>query len=91
MSVNYTGSSAIVSYNLDAPYFLSETHVYAGNAPLPVNNGSYTVAPPGQYPYIHGDWNAINSRPNSDSFNVSDISGSIYYIAHASVCGFPLQ
>ena len=38
-----------VTYNVDPPYLLDETHVYAGYTPYPKDNkGKYTVAP-GQY------------------------------------------
>lgn len=72
-----------VAYALDAPYTMSETHLYVGTNPYPVlPNGNPTVAP-GQYGNIHN----LNDV-SSDSYVLQNINGSIYFIAHAVVCGF---
>lgn len=49
VTVEYIGGSVVVTFNLDAPYVLEETHVYAGYDMFPkLMNGEPTVAP-GQY------------------------------------------
>lgn len=80
LKVEYDGASAKVSYTMLPGFKLDETHLYVGNEPLPRDNGTYTVAP-GQYGNIHDLSNAT-----SDSFTVSGLSGSIYVVAHATVC-----
>jgi hypothetical protein len=81
LTVNYNGSTVVVTYNMYPGYQMDETHLYVGCNPLPKKNGSYTVAP-GQYPYWHDLDNA-----STDSYTVT-IAGccKIYIIAHAVVC-----
>jgi len=81
LTVNYVGSTAIVTYNMFFGYKMDETHLYVGNAPLPSKNGSYTVSP-GQYPYKHDD----PDTATTDEYTVTGLSGSIYVVAHAVVC-----
>jgi hypothetical protein len=48
VSVVYDGTSVTVNFNVNTPYILGETHVYAGQGMFPLKNGEPTVAP-GQY------------------------------------------
>lgn len=49
VTITYDANGVSADYDLLSGYYNSETHLYAGTAPFPVeNNGSYTVAP-GQY------------------------------------------
>lgn len=49
VTANYDGANVNVTYNVGAPFLLTETHVYAGYAMFPqMRNGRNTVAP-GQY------------------------------------------
>jgi len=80
LTVNYNGSTALVTYNMYYGYKMDETHLYVGNQPWPRKNGDYTVAP-GQYPYSHNLNNA-----STDWYRVTGLSGNIYIIAHAVVC-----
>ncbi len=48
VTVVYTGSSITVTFNVDSPYTLEETHVYADSGMFPLKNGNPTAAP-GQY------------------------------------------
>ncbi len=83
LTVNYDGSTAVVTYTMDSPYTMDETHLYVGNEPLPRDvNGNYTVAP-GQYPYQHDLTDAT-----TDTYTITGLSGDIYVVAHAVVCGF---
>ncbi len=76
VDVEYDGSVAIVTYNVDAGFTLDATHLYVGSGILPMTKqGAWTVAP-GQYPY-GGD----------SSFTVVGLSGTIYVIAQAEVLG----
>ena len=83
LNVIYDGSSAYVSFDLNAPYGLTETHLYIGSGLLASNNGEFTVAP-GQYPDVHDDLGSVLS----DSFVVTGLSGEIFVVAHATVDGF---
>jgi hypothetical protein len=82
LKVSYNGSTAVITYYMYSDYKMDETHLYVGNEPLPRdNNGDYTVAP-GQYPYSHDLDNA-----STDTYTITGLSGKIYIIAHAVVCG----
>lgn len=90
LTVNYTGSSATVTYTLSGnnpttglPYSLKEVHLYVGNNEFPTKNGEFTISP-GQYPK-----KASGLDGQTYSFTVNNLSGSIYVIAHAVVYGFP--
>lgn len=85
LTVEYKGDTATVWFDMEegSPYYMEENHLYVGNEILPRDvNGDYTVAP-GQYPTIHDKVGAT-----SDSYNVENLSGKIYVVAHATVCGF---
>jgi len=84
LTVDYdeNGAEAIVTYNMDAGFTMTATHLYVGNEPLPRKNGDYTTAP-GQYPDKHGNLNDVTT----DSYTVTGLSGEIYVVAHAVVCG----
>lgn len=72
VTLSYHSGTAIVNYNVNAPYTLVDTHLYVGNTNL------YTGAvAPGLSPYQGGS-----------SFTITGLSGSIYMIAHAVVGGF---
>jgi hypothetical protein len=81
LTISYNGSTAVVTYHMYSGYKMDETHLYVGCNPLPSKNGSDTVAP-GQYPYSHDLSNA-----STDTYTVTGLSGKIYIIAHAVVCG----
>ena len=85
LTVDYDELSGIadVSYLMADGFALSETHLYIGSDPYPVdNNGNPTVAP-GQYPHKNGE----PEDATGDFYTVSDLSGPIYVIAHGVVCG----
>jgi len=82
LSVDYSGGEATITYAMDQGFSLSEVHLYAGNDPLPKNGRDmYTVAP-GQFPIV-------NENPDNleHSVTIDDLSGKIYIVAHAVVCG----
>jgi hypothetical protein len=88
LTVSYDGSTAEVWFDMtpDTPYYMDENHLYVGNEILASNvNGDYTVAP-GQYPSVHDT--LINLSAASDSHTIEGLSGNIYVVAHATVCGF---
>lgn len=84
LTVDYDGSTATVNYSINYPYNLKETHVYVGNEILARNNGFFTVAP-GQYPQIQEDLDGAQYS----SYTFTNLSGEVYVVAHAAVCGFP--
>lgn len=86
LNIDYDGSLATVTYSMDAGFTLNETHMYIGNELLPQkNNGQWTVAP-GQYPFKDDDLNGATSH----AYVADGLSGDIYVIGHAVVCGeFP--
>lgn len=84
LSVSYSGGTATVTYQMDNPYVMDETHAFVGNEILPRDSkGKYTVAP-GQFTSIHEHEGYLTT----DSYTFTGLSGTIYVIAHAVVCGF---
>ena len=77
------GATATVTYTMNSPYYMTESHLYVGNDVLATDNGAFTVAP-GQYLQIHDPV----ASGSSDSYTVSGLSGGIYVVAHATVFGF---
>ena len=79
LTIDYDGSTATVTYMMDAGWTMGFAQLYVGSEPLPRNpKGEYTVAP-GQYPYIHYVDGATHT------FTVSGLSGDIYVVAHTDV------
>lgn len=73
VTMSYHSGTAVVTYNLVAPYTLGNTHLYVGNNPL------YPKAvAPGQSPYTGG----------GASYTINGLTGNVYIIAHAEVGGF---
>jgi len=84
LSVNYNGSLATVTYNMNPGWQMTETQLYVGNELLPLFKQGKNLLPtvaPGQYPYIHGTL----ENPSMDTYTVN-ITGPIYVIAHAVTC-----
>ena len=80
--VDYTDSEASITYDMMSGFSLSEVHLYAGSEPLPTDqNGNETVAP-GQYPVVDEDPDSPSS-----TYTFNNLSGDIYIVAHAVVCG----
>lgn len=82
MRVEYYNGTAKVYIEMNDSYTMDETHLYIGSDKVPLNNGTPTVAP-GQYPYSHD-----LDDEDSDYYEVSGLSGGVYIILHAVVCGF---
>jgi hypothetical protein len=86
VSIQYTGSNAIITYHAYPGVFFVETHTYVGNDILPKicnpHGCKYTVAP-GQYPQGH------SPLPNTtvDTYVFTNLNGEIYVITHAEACG----
>jgi hypothetical protein len=77
VTVNYSGGSATVTYNLNSGFSTTSTHVYVGTQPLPINRQGQTTVAPGQYTHTG----------NSLTYTATGLSGQIYVIAHAAVVG----
>ena len=81
LTVDYDGSTATVTYTMNAGFTMDETQLYVGSDILPKKNGDYTVSP-GQYPYQH----VPVVDPTTDTYTISGLSGPIYVVAHAVAC-----
>jgi hypothetical protein len=82
LRVDYTGSSAQVTFDRVGDFVLDEEHLYIGSEPLPRDtNGQYTVAP-GQYPLVVELDDATHT-----THTVAGLSGNIYVVYHAVACG----
>jgi hypothetical protein len=82
LTVHYADGTATVTYALSEGFTLSETHLYAGTATMPVKKKDVPTFAPGQYGNNH-DLDAATG----DTFTVEGLSGDIYIVAHAVVCG----
>ena len=84
LTVNYVGGIAAVNFKMNSPYYMTENHLYVGNEILPRDvNGDFTIAP-GQYDSLHEG--LVDSTDNTHW--IESLSGDIYVVAHANVCGF---
>ena len=62
---------------------MTETQLYVGAEPFPRGpNGKYTTAP-GQY----GNTHEPPDDETTDTHTITGLSGDIYVVAHAVVCG----
>jgi len=83
LTINYTGSTVEITFDMKDSYIMDETHLYVGNEILPRDNNNELTVAPGQYGNIHELTEAV-----SDSYTITGVSGDIYVVAHAVVCGF---
>ncbi|MFN5325522.1 MAG: hypothetical protein ACK5C5_11430 [Bacteroidota bacterium] len=90
VTLNYSGSSATVTYQLNYPStggctpYLESAHTYLGSNPLPGYPNNCTVAP-GQLGSTASFTGGITT---THTFQYSNLNGSpIYLLAHADVCG----
>jgi hypothetical protein len=84
LTVDYDGSTAVVTYQMYEGNWMTATHLYVGNDRLPKNRKGRETVAPGQYPYGHDPLNNVTT----DSYTVTGLSGDIYVVAHAVVCWF---
>lgn len=81
LTIDYDGSTATVTYMMNAGWAMDYTHLYVGSEMLPRNaKGDFTTSP-GQYPSIHYS----EGGATSDTHTVLGLSGDIYVVAHAAV------
>ncbi len=83
LTINYDGSTATVTYNMDVAFLLIETNLYVGNDILPINTLGLQTIWPKDYPYHHTDLYGSTS----DTYTITGLTGDIYVVAHAVVCG----
>ena len=81
LTIDYDGSTATVTYTMDAGWMMQRTQLYMDGEPLPRDAKSEYTVSPGQYPYIHDP--VVD--PASDTHTVTGLSGNIYVVAHADV------
>lgn len=86
ISINYNGTTAVVTYTTSTNFTLDAVHLYVGSEPLYKKlqgQQEYTIAP-GQFPY-KGE--GLPPNTTTYTFTINNISGPIYVVAHAVVCG----
>jgi hypothetical protein len=81
VTVDYDGSTAVVTYQMYEGGYMTATHLYVGSNRLPDKNGDETVIP-GQYPDKHDPLDDATT----DKYTVTGLSGDIYVVAHALTC-----
>jgi hypothetical protein len=84
VTVNYNGSTAVVTYQMYEGNWMTATHLYVGNNRLPRDRKGDETVTPGHYPYVHDSLNNVAT----DTYAVTGLSGDIYVVAHAVVCWF---
>ncbi len=86
LHIEYSGTTATVTYDMFNGFVLDETHLYIGDEPIPTgNNGKATVAP-GQYPYSDGD--ATTVEDNLVVYEINNLpDDGIWVVAHGVACG----
>jgi len=82
VTVNYDGSTAVVTYQIYEGNWITAIHLYVGNNHLPRDKKGVETVTPGQYPYAHDPLNYVIT----DTYTVTGLSGNIYLVAHAVVC-----
>jgi hypothetical protein len=91
LTVNYTSGTFTATYKMTETsaftgnlYTLTETHLYVGNDPYPKNEGS------GKFTVALGKYENTNNHNDVTeyTYEIDDLSGDIYFIAHAVVNGF---
>lgn len=74
VTIDFDGSNATITYEVDPAYTLISTYLYAGKKRLPKKWGNYYVLP-WFYPNKHYQ---INST--TDTYNISGITGNKFYV-----------
>lgn len=74
LQISYDGSTLTVNYVMNAPFFMQETHLYAGTVET-------DTASPGQFGNLHDLDNAT-----FDSYQIMISGSTVYVVAHAVVC-----
>jgi hypothetical protein len=88
LDVEYTlhpftnAGTAYVTYVMDTGYTMNEIHLNVGSDILATKDGDYTLAP-GQYDITADGLGGVVTY----SAQISNLSGPIYVVAHAVVCG----
>lgn len=87
--VEYEDGSVTVTYDLDSGHYLSETHLWIGNEPLPMvsrgRRGQVHTNAPGQFPYgISHDFEG-GELESSWTITEDGFDGDIYVAAHSVV------
>lgn len=90
LTVNYSAGTFTATYRMtetspytDEFYTMTETHLYVGTDPYPMKKGDYTVDP-GHYGNVDDDHDYITEY----TYEITGLSGPVYFIAHAVVSGF---
>ena len=76
LTVVYTGTSATISYNVEAPYTISERHLWIGTDKLPKNKKGQYITAPGQFNY----------NGYSNPVTINGLTSPFYTAAHFGVC-----
>ncbi|MDR8390251.1 hypothetical protein NC796_03805 [Aliifodinibius sp. S!AR15-10] len=89
LTVKYSGGTFTATYKMTETspysgktYTMTETHLWVGSEPYPTQNGKYTVAP--------GHYGNVDDHDHITEFTyeITGLSGPVYFIAHAVVSGF---
>lgn len=74
--VVYSGTTATISYTAEAPYTISESHLWVGGDKLPKNKKGQYITAPGQFLY----------NGYSNPLVINNLSTPFYVAAHFGVC-----
>ena len=89
VTVTYTASGMVVTYNVVSACKITEAHLYVGKTLLPLKKGTY-VSSPGQLGSNSGTLSGVNTytftvSKLSDGTTINGTTGSVYVAAHAVI------
>lgn len=86
VTVDWDGTTAVVTYSTDEGFTLESTHLYIGETYVPIaKNGKFTIAP-GQYPYKTPTSSSDTEVVYEVDVDISE-NNIFYIIPHSVVCG----
>ena len=85
VEIDYSDGKMTVTFSAAEGTSFKETHLHASNDPLPRNGGGKISVAPGQY---SSNDDVISSSKTEIVYEVNDLSGKVYVIAHAVMTGY---
>lgn len=83
LSLYYSDGEANLTFNMKDGFSLNEVHLYFGNEILPLDKKGNQTVTVGKYPHIIENLDGSQTY----SYTFDDLSGNVYMVAHAVVCG----
>lgn len=85
VEIDYSDGKMTVTFSAAEGTSFKETHLHASSEPLPRNGSGKISVAPGQY---SSNDDVISSSETEIVYEVNDLSGKVYVIAHAVMTGY---